>query len=195
MSPIINIKKGGPSVPGDVIERAKIPVMTARGWPTERLAQVNHLGLKALMQTATPDDLAFVQKAQAALVQFEADLTETLQINAFNAALEAYRAAQARLARVRLSVGQAAVYEDRETGEFDEQGQPIIESVLVSPEVPPLVAEDVDYPVYDEEGQQTGTVTEPDRDVTARIEADEAEREAAQAVVDGTPQEVREWQG
>jgi len=107
--------------------------------------------------------------------------------NTFNWQLSEYRKATARLARYRLADGRPEVWEDQPTGEFDpETGDEIMESVLVQTAIDPLDAQ-VEQPVYDDEGNQTGTemVDNP------LIVADEAERAEAQAVIDGTPQEVK----
>ena len=58
--------------------------------------------------------------------------------------------------------------------------------VWIQPAIEPLEAT-VEQDVYDEEGNVTGTETVPN----PLIVADDAEREAAQAVVDGTPEEVK----
>lgn len=115
--------------------------------------------------------------------------------NTFNAQLAAYRTAVARLERVDLAVGRpetkvgTGIFEPDETGEM-------VEVMQTLPAIEPLVAEDVEYPVYDDEtGEQTDTVIEPDRDVVATLEQDAAERAAAQAVIDGTPQEVKDFAG
>ena len=47
----------------------------------------------------------------------------------------------------------------------------------------------VEQNIYDDEGNLTGTETV----ANPLIVADDAEREAAQAIVDGTPEEVKAW--
>lgn len=174
--------EGAAPVDPGVINRAKEAEMAARGWPQELRDDAL---LRIMLNASDPK----AQAALAALQMFEADLTHTINLNTFNAQLEAYRTATARLDRVRLSTGREAIYEDKPTEDPE-----VMESVLVSPAIEPLVAEDVEYPVLDPEtGEQTGTVTEPDREVTARIENDETERDQAQAVIDGTPQEVIDY--
>jgi len=125
--------------------------------------------------------------------QWLADNEVNATNNQFNHQLAAYRKATARLERVDLAVGQPEITEEQETGEFDESGNPVTETVVIQHAVEPIVAADVEYPVYDEEGTQTGTVTEPDRDVVAQLEKDAAERTAAQSVVDNTPQAVKDF--
>lgn len=137
--------------------------------------------------TSDPEYLEFAAK-------WVQDNITNAENNRFNALLARYRAALSRLAQYPLAEGRAEVTEEQETGEFDEQGQPITETFIVVPAVEPLVAEPVEYPVFDDEtGEEIGTVTEPDREVTARLERDVAERAAAQAVVDSTPQEVKDF--
>lgn len=109
--------------------------------------------------------------------------------NQFVAQKVAYQQAVARLAQYVLSEGREAVYEDQPTGEVDEEGNAITESVLVSPAIDPLPAT-VEQPVYDAEtGEQTGTETVPN----PLVEQDTAERAQAQAVIDSTPQEVKDF--
>ena len=109
--------------------------------------------------------------------------------NLFNHALANYHAALARLARYRLADGRPEVYEDQPTGEYDDEGNEVMASVLVQSAIDPLPAQ-VEQPIYDEEtGEQTGTemVDNP------AIAQDDEERAAAQAVVDATPQDVKDF--
>lgn len=105
--------------------------------------------------------------------------------NTFNWQLSEYRKATARLARYRLADGRSEVYEDQPTGEYDDDGNEVMESVLVQTAIDPLDAQ-VEQNVYDDEGELTGTemVDNP------LIVKDDEERAAAQAVVDGTPADV-----
>ena len=178
---IVPIKRGDAPIPPRTVWRSREPVMAAQGWPQEDRDDVT---LRIMQNPSDPK----AQAAMAALGTFNADLIETLKVNEFNHQLAAYRVALARLGRYRLAVGQAAVYEDQPTGEYDaETGEPITESVLVQPEIEPLPAE-IEVPVVDEEtGELTGTVMIPNPE----IERDDAERAAAQAVVDQTPQPVK----
>ena len=142
------------------------------------------------LQTADPDTYAL---AFGRMVQLDQEAREN---NVFNTELANYRAAVARLARYPLAEGRAEVYEDQPTDEYDENGEPILAPVLVQTAIPPLIAEDVEYPVIDPEtGEQTGTVTEPDRDIVAALEKDAAERAAKQAIVDATPDAVKAFEG
>jgi hypothetical protein len=106
----------------------------------------------------------------------------------FNHQLAAYRKATARLAQYRVADGRPELTEEQPTGQYDEEGNEITETVVVQTAIDPLDAQ-VEQPVYDDEGNQTGTetVTNP------LIVQDEAERAEAQAVVDATPQEVKDF--
>src|SRR6056297_2310764 len=108
--------------------------------------------------------------------------------NLFNNQLAAYRKATARLAQYLVADGRPEITEEQPTGEYDEEGNEIMETVVVQTAIEPLEPT-VEQPVYDDEGNQTGTetVTNP------LIVADEAERAAAQAVIDQTPQEVKDF--
>lgn len=108
--------------------------------------------------------------------------------NLFNHSLHNYRQAVARLAQYKVAEGRPEITEEQPTGEYDDEGNEIMETVVVQTAIDP-VEPTVEQPVYDDEGNQTGTetVTNP------LIVADEAERAEAQAVVDGTPQEVKDW--
>jgi len=117
----------------------------------------------------------------AFMYTFSADHDVNTANNTFNWQLQDYTKATSRLARYVLSEGRPEVYKDQPTGEF------LTESVLVQTAIDPLDAQ-VEQTVYDDEGNVTGTtmVANP------LIVADDAERDAAQAVVDATPQDVKE---
>ena len=121
---------------------------------------------------------------------FSADHDVNVANNTFNGQLADYLKATARLAQYRLADGRPEVYEDQPTGEYDDEGNEVMESVLVQTAIDPLDAQ-VEQPVYDDEGNQTGTemVDNP------LIVADDAERAAAQAVVDATPDDVQAFAG
>lgn len=105
--------------------------------------------------------------------------------NLFNLDLLRYRRALKRLEQYRLAMGRAEVTEQQETGEFDENGEPLTETVVVVQAVEPLEAF-VEQPVYDDAGEQTGVESVPN----PLIEKDDAERAEAQATIDATPIEV-----
>ena len=124
---------------------------------------------------------------------WEADNLTNGANNLFNHQLAAYRSAQARLARYRLVDGQPEVTEEQQA--IDAQGQPVfdaatgepvMEIVILQSAIDPLPLE-VEQPVYDEEtGEQTGTEAVPNPEVVR----DDAERAAAQEVIEATPQDV-----
>ncbi len=118
----------------------------------------------------------------AFMYTFSADHDVNTANNTFNWQLQDYTKATSRLARYVLSEGRPEVYKDQPTGEF------LTESVLVQTAIDPLDAQ-VEQTVYDDEGNVTGTtmVANP------LIVADDAERDAAQAVVDASPQDVTEF--
>lgn len=109
--------------------------------------------------------------------------------NLFNHQLAAYRKATARLAQYRVAEGRPELTEEQPTGQYDEQGNEVMETVVVQTAIDP-VEPTVEQPVYDDEGNQTGTetVTNP------LIVQDDAERAEAQAVVDATPQDVKDFE-
>ena len=119
--------------------------------------------------------------------QWMKDNQENAASNAFNVHLWRYRAAVARLAQYRLADGLPEETIETPTGQYDEEGNEIMD-ITVIPAIEPLDAQ-VEQPVYDEEGNQIGTemVDNP------LIVADDQERAAAQAVVDATPQEVKNF--
>jgi hypothetical protein len=106
--------------------------------------------------------------------------------NTFNWQLSEYRKATARLAQYRLADGREEVREMQPTGEYDDEGNEFMESVLVQTAIDPLDAT-VEVTTYDVDGNEaTETVANP------LIVKDDEERSAAQAVVDGTPQAVKD---
>jgi hypothetical protein len=65
-------------------------------------------------------------------------------------------------------------------------GDPVMETIVVQAVIDPLPAQ-VEHAVFDETtGEQTGT----EMVVNPAVVRDDAERAAAQAVIDGTPTEV-----
>ena len=114
----------------------------------------------------------------------------------FNKQLREYTAAIARLDNYILADGRAEVTEMQDTLEVivDDDGMPVLnddgentyvqEEVVVVSAIEPLEAT-VEQTVYDEEGEATTSTIE-----NPLITTDNAERVAAQAVVDNTPQPV-----
>jgi len=109
---------------------------------------------------------------------WEADNATNAANNLYNHQLASYQSALARLAQYRLADGKPEETIETPTGTFDEDGNEIID-VTVIPAVDPLPAQ-VEQPVYDAEGMQTGTEMVPN----PLIVQDDAERAAAQATVD-----------
>lgn len=196
MATIINIVKGGKPVDFAVIDRAREREMIRRGYAS---ADREEMLLTGMLSGGTDPEF---QAAMAELAQFKADVSETKAVNAFNHELVAYRKAVARLAQVQLSVGQDGItlmpVEDGEPVEVIHQTQEAFDDSVaegqevVQPFKAPLVGGTVEVPVYDDEGNQTGTEEQPD-EVQKQIDQDEAERAVAQAVVDNTKQEVKDF--
>lgn len=110
--------------------------------------------------------------------------------NFFNHGLKAYRDALTRLAQYEVSIGRVEVTEAVETGEVDpDTGDAITEQVTVTSAIDPVEAT-VELNTFDPEtGDVTGTETVPNPLITS----DEAERAAAQAVIDATAQAVKDF--
>ena len=117
---------------------------------------------------------------------FSSDHVTNVANNTFNSQLAAYRTATSRLAQYVLAIGRAEATEEQGTGEYDEDGNEITETVVTVAAIEPLDAT-VEVTTYDEEGNATTEVVE-----NPLITADNAERVAAQAVVDATPDAVKE---
>lgn len=99
--------------------------------------------------------------------------------NLFNIALAGYRTAIERLARYRLADGRPAIMG------VDEDGEPI----ELAPAIDPLPAT-IERPAYDPEtGEPAGIEEVPNPEIVA----DDAERAAAQAIVDATDQAVKDY--
>ena len=109
--------------------------------------------------------------------------------NTFNWQLQEYRKATARLAQYVVADGRAEVWEDQPTGEYDEEGNEVMESVLVQTAIEPLEPT-VTRLVYSEDDPMAEPVEETIENPL--ITTDVAERTAAQATVDATPQPVKD---
>ena len=129
---------------------------------------------------------------------FDGDIPEELQAAAntkqFNQQLAAYRIAAARLDRYVLADGRQEVKEMQPTGEqiFNEETgemEDVLAEVVVQTAIEPLEPT-VDITVYNEEDQ----MAEPTIQVIENplITTDNAERAAAEAIVDATPQDVKD---
>jgi len=123
----------------------------------------------------------------AFMTSFSANHDVNLTNNTFNWQLDEYRKATARLAQYVLADGRSEVWEDQPTGEYDDEGNEVMESMLVQAAVDALDAT-VEVTTYDVDGNETiETVANP------LIVEDEAGRAAAQSIVDGTPDDVTAW--
>ena len=120
----------------------------------------------------------------AFMATFSANHDVNVANNTFNWQLAEYRKATAWLARYRLADGKPEETIETPTGTFTDEGVEIMD-VYVIPAIEPLEAT-VEQTTYDDEGNATTeTVDNP------LIVADDAERAAAQAVVDATPDDVK----
>jgi hypothetical protein len=120
------------------------------------------------------------------MTSFETDDAVNKSNNTFNWQLQEYRKATARLQKYRLADGVPEYTVETPTGTYDDEGVEIVDVTTVAA-IEPLEAT-VEVTTYDEEGvATTETVANP------LIVQDDAEREAAQAVVDATPQEVKDF--
>jgi hypothetical protein len=149
--------------------------------------------LNRIVSGASMGVYAPTDEEQAQIAAFNAFMAEMVALaaevradNTFVAQRVAYENALARLAQHKLADGRPEVYEDQPTGDLDDDGNPVMESVLVQTAVDPEPLA-IDEMVYDEEGNvvDVTTVANP------AIAQDEAERAAAQAVVDATPDAVK----
>lgn len=119
--------------------------------------------------------------------QWQADNVENTANNHFNIQLADYRQAVARLARYELSVGRLEVTGEVDMGTVNENGIPVLETVVVAAVVKALAAT-VEQNSFDAAGTETTeTVRNP------QIVADETERAIAHAAVNGIPDEVRNF--
>ena len=156
-----------PLTPAQLEKRAQTYIK--RSWP----AQAREKSIRL-------SDGAF----DAFMVTFSSNHATNVANNTFNWQLQEYGTAVARLDRYVLADGRPEVWEDQPAGEYDEEGNEFVESVLVQSAVEPLVAT-VEVTTSDIDGNETTeTVANP------LIVADDEERAAAQAVVDGTPTDV-----
>jgi hypothetical protein len=126
---------------------------------------------------------------QAWAAQWVADNEVNTTNNLFNHQLAAYRKYQARLAQYVLSEGRPEITEVMDTGEFDEEGQPITETVVVQTAIDPLPAEIEQIVTDPETGEQTGTEMVPN----PLIVQDMTERATAAAIISSLPQDVKDF--
>ena len=127
------------------------------------------------------------------MADFSADHAVNVENNTFNHELVAYKNAVARLEKHVLLDGQAEVREMQPTGEqvFNEETgemEDVLQEVVVKREIEP-VEEFVEVLVYGDDPETEPTVKQVRNPL---VEQDEAEREQAQAVIDGTPQAIKD---
>ena len=122
----------------------------------------------------------------AFMATFSADHDVNIANNTFNWQLAEYRKATARLEKYRLADGRAEYTVETPTGTFDEEGNEIMD-VTVVPAIDALDAQ-VEETTYDEEGNATTAMVD-----NPEIVRDDAERAVAQAVIDATPQDVKDF--
>ena len=122
----------------------------------------------------------------AFMATFSANHDVNVANNTFNWQLAEYRKATARLEKYRLADGKPEETIETPTGTFDEDGNEIMD-VTVVPAIEPLPAQ-VEETTYDEEGNATTAMVD-----NPEVVRDDAERAVAQAVVDATPQEAKDW--
>lgn len=128
------------------------------------------------------------------MAEFSQDHEVNVENNTFNHQLVAYKNAVARLEKHILLDGQAEVREMQPTGEqvFNEETgemEDVLEEVVVKPEIEP-VEEFVEVTVYSDDPDAEPTVEQVRNPIVIQ---DEEERAMAQAVIDGTPQAVKDW--
>ena len=128
------------------------------------------------------------------MTQFSADHAVNVENNTFNHQLKSYREALARLEKHILLDGQEEVREMQPTGEqvFNEETgemEDVLEEVVVKRAIEP-VEEFVEVVVYGDDPEAEPIVEQQRNPV---VEQDEAEREQAQAIVDSTPQAVKDF--
>ena len=127
------------------------------------------------------------------MTEFSQDHSVNVENNTYNHQLVAYNNAVARLEKHVLLDGQAEVREMLPTGEqvFNEETmemEDVLEEVVVKQEIEP-VEEFVEVTVHSEDYEAEPTVEQVRNPL---VEQDEAEREQAQAVIDGTPQAIKD---
>ena len=106
----------------------------------------------------------------------------------FNKQLQEYGTAVVRLARYIVADGRAEVTEEQGTGEYDDDGNEITETVITVTAIEPVEAT-VTRTVYSDDIDAEPTEETIENPV---ITTDVAERTAAQTTVDATPQAVKD---
>jgi hypothetical protein len=134
------------------------------------------------------------------MTQVSLDTDTNRANNTFNQQLQDYTTAVARLAKYQVALGREEVTEMQDTEEqqvddeglpiYTEEGEPVYvqQEVVVQTAIEP-VEPTVEVTVYSEDMDAEPTVETIENPL---ITQDNAERQAAQAVVDATPQEVKD---
>ena len=122
----------------------------------------------------------------AFMATFSADHDVNIANNTFNWQLAEYRKATIRLEKYRLADGRAEQTFEEPSGEYDDEGNEIMHTWIIAG-IEPLPTQ-VEETTYDEEGNATTAMVD-----NPEIVRDDAERAAAQAVVDATPDEVKTY--
>ena len=166
----IFVTKGDAPLTGAQLE-ARAQRYIARDWPAQ-----------AREKSIRKGDGEF----DAFMVTFSADHAVNVENNTFNWQLQEYRKAVLRLEKYVLADGRAEQTFEEPSGEYDDEGNAIMHTWIV-PSVEPIPAT-VEVTTYDDKGSATTeTVDNP------LVVTDNAEREAAQAIVDSTPQDVKDF--
>lgn len=144
--------------------------------------------LQAREESIRKDDGVF----SGFMTSFSVDHAVNVENNTFNHQLAAYKNAVARLEKHVLLDGQAEVLEMQPTGEqvFNEESgemEDVLQEVVVKREIEP-VEEFVEVTVYNDDPEAEPTVEQQRNPVVIQ---DEAEREQAQAIVDGASEAVK----
>ena len=168
-------------------------------WFDEAQTTFQYLKLGILSIPLDPANRHYQECLDAIIEQgadcFEGDIPQNILDAAadklFAQQLVAYTAATARLAQYILSVGREEVTESQPTGEqvFNEETgemDDIMADVITVTAIDPIEAT-VEQTTYDDEGVATTTTVE-----NPLITKDNTERAAAQAIVDATPQAVKD---
>ena len=166
----IFVNKGDSPLPDAQLEK-RAQAHIAKDWPSQ-----------AREKSIRTADGAF----DAFMATFSANHDINIANNTFNWQLAEYRKATARLAKYRLADGKPEETIETPTGTFDEEGNEIMD-VTVVPAIDALPAQ-VEETTCDEDGNATTTMVD-----NPEIVRDDAERAVAQAVVDATPQEAKDW--
>lgn len=174
---------------GEKIYNLELAKSGARALDRELLLSVDRRTIPPRLQGVLSNLPGSPAKYEHFVDQWETDNADNEANNLFNYQLQEYRKAQERLEKYRLADGQALQTAEEPTGAYDEQGNPITETVTVKRAIDPLPPT-IDQPVFDEDGNQTGTETVANPEIVQ----DDAERAAAQVVIDGTPQEVKDFE-